>query len=138
MKKFVSLALLLVVFAGCNKEKRYENDLNGTWTIYKYLLNNIDQTNQYLAQHQNYTITFTNSGQFTESYSFDSVPTVKHGTYHFINYYQGIALVDTLYIPIDSTVYDSLYERDYTLFDLTKASVQLRDSADDFYLQKEP
>ena len=138
MKKIASLLVLLVVFAGCSKQKRYENDLNGTWTVYKYLYYNTDQTTQYLQAHQNYTITFTNSGQFTESFTFDSVATVKHGTYHFINYYQGIALDDTLYIPIDSTVYDSIYERQYTLFDLTAASVQFRDSADDIYLQKKP
>jgi hypothetical protein len=141
MKKVISLCLLLLILAGCKKRAQvYENELNGTWTAYKYLYNNIDQTSQFAQQYKNYTIVFTNSGTFTESYlpNADTPGIVKHGSYHFINNYQGIALDDTILIPVDTTYYDSIFERQYTMFDLTGASVQLRDTSSDIYLQKKP
>ncbi len=51
MKKIISLCLMLLVLAGCKKQEQvYENDLNGTWTAYKYLFNNIDQTSQFAQE----------------------------------------------------------------------------------------
>ena len=34
------VAITTLVIAGCNKEKIYKENLNGVWTVYKYLFNN--------------------------------------------------------------------------------------------------
>ena len=66
MKKILLLLAVILVIAGCNKEKIYKDDLNGIWQVYKYLQRNVDKSQQFQNQHPNYTITFTSDGKFTE------------------------------------------------------------------------
>jgi len=63
-KKILSLLLVIVLIAGCNKQKLYKDNLEGVWEVYKYLLRNVDKTGQFQSQHPNYTITFTKYASF--------------------------------------------------------------------------
>jgi hypothetical protein len=152
MKKLLLLASILVVFAGCNKEKQYKQDLAGTWLCYKYLLNNIDQTIQFQNGHPGYYISFTSSGTFQEYYTTTSdtlingvlvADTVNYplpGTYSFANNDQVLVLdqmvpaykyVDTAYVYAPYNL-----ERRYTIFNLTSNHVQLRNDTSQLYLAK--
>ena len=139
-KKLFALLLVLVVIAGCNKEKIYKDNLKGVWEVYKYLLNNTDKTLQFQNQHPNYTITFTDDGKFTEFLTNpDSV--FVNGTYSFADNDEKIVLEniyntftldtagDTIFVPHTIT-------RDYTIFNLTKDHVQLRNDTSQRYMSK--
>lgn len=148
MKKFAALVILFAVMAGCNKEKIYRDDLNGTWEVYKYLLNNNDKTFQFQNQHPNYTITFTSSGNFVE---FETSPdsTFTEGTYSFADNAEKLVLTHTYYTyTIDTAWVDSVtfnfdtvqiphtVKRPYTIFNLTKTHVQLRNDTSQLYMNK--
>ncbi|MDB5281582.1 MAG: hypothetical protein JWO06_657 [Bacteroidota bacterium] len=152
MKKILSLLMIVVLVAGCNKEKTYKADLAGTWNVYKYLLYNVDQTQQFQNQHAGYYITFTADNKFTEYYTTtfdtvingnltaDTVTTPIAGTYTFTNNDEMIVLdntvtaynlVDTVYVP-----YTYTNERKYTIFNLTADHVQLRNDSSQLYMSK--
>ena len=139
-KKLFSLLLVLVVIAGCNKEKIYKDNLKGVWEVYKYLLNNTDKTLQFQNQHPNYTITFTDDGKFTEFLTNpDSV--FVNGTYSFADNDEKIVLENIYYSYTTDTAghLDSLshtLSRPYTIFNLTKDHVQLRNDTSQLYLSK--
>ena len=148
MKKVYALLLIVLVVASCNKEKIYKDNLNGLWEVYKYILNNTDKTTQFKAEHPNYTIAFTSGGQFTETQS--SVDTtVISGTYAFEDNdekivltneyftYSIITLYDTAMVPYFDTVPVShTLTRKYTIFNLTKDHVQLRNDTSQLYMDK--
>ena len=152
MKKIISLLLIVLVAAGCNKEKIYKADLAGNWTVYKYLLYNVDQTQQFQNQHPGFNITFTSGGQFTEYYTTtvdtiingnlvaDTVNASVPGTYSFANNdemlvltntYTAYRLVDTTYVP-----YTATNVQQYTIFNLTANHVQLRTDTSQLYMTK--
>ncbi|MCX6197716.1 MAG: hypothetical protein NTY88_00655 [Bacteroidetes bacterium] len=148
MKKIYALLLILLVVAGCNKEKIYKDNLNGLWEVYKYILNNTDKTTQFQTTHPNYTIAFTSDGKFTETQSFIDT-TIVNGTYTFEDNDEKIVLqneyytyyIDTLYDTAMIAYYDTLelphtLTRKYTIFNLTKDHVQLRNDTSQLYMDK--
>ena len=139
-KKLFALLLVLVVIAGCNKEKIYKDNLKGVWEVYKYLLNNTDKTLQFQNQHPNYTITFTDDGKFTEFLTNpDSV--FVNGTYSFADNDEKIVLENSYNTFTLDTAGDTIFvphtiTRDYTIFNLTKDHVQLRNDTSQRYMSK--
>ena len=142
MKKIISLILVLVLVAGCNKEKIYKENLNGVWQVYKYLLRNVDKTLQFQNQHPNYTITFTESGEFTEFMTQNPDTLIVTGTYSFADNDEKIVLHHTYFSYVIDSVGDTvsqishIVERPYTIFNLTKDHVQLRNDTSQLYLNK--
>lgn len=149
MKKLLPVLLLLVIAAGCNKEKIITDNLNGEWEVYKYLLYNVDRTNLYNTQYPGYRITFSGTS-FTETYG--SVDTTSNdtttitGTYAFadndeklvfthINY-SYTPILDTAGNVIDSTEIPTTVEREYTIFNSTKDHIQLRNDSSQLYMRK--
>lgn len=139
-KKILSLLLIIVLIAGCSKEKIYKDNLNGIWEVYKYLLHNVDKTLQFQNQHPNYTITFTNDGKFTEFLTNpDSL--YVYGTYSFADNDEKIVLENVYNTFALDTAGDTIYTphtitREYTIFNLTKDHVQLRNDTSQLYLDK--
>lgn len=151
MKKISGVVLIavLILVAGCNKDKMYTTDLTGTWHVYKYLYRNVDETAQYLAANQGYSITFSSNGQFTEEdsvihdttiggvvYPVVTYNNVNKGTWAFANKYVNLLLTDTTYVLHDTVLVPSLTVRTYTIFDLTGASVQLNTDTTQVYYAK--
>lgn len=142
MKKIFFLLVVLVVIAGCNKEKIYKDNLNGIWQVYKYLFNNVDKTLTFQNQHPNYTITFTNDGKFTEFLTNPDSAYV-YGTYTFANNDEKIVLENTYNTLTFDSIGDTIrtphtLKRDYTIFNLTKDHVQLRNDSSQLYMNKKP
>jgi len=141
MKKIISLLLIIIVVAGCNKEKVYKENLNGVWQVYKYLLNNTDKTQQFQNQHPNYTITFTDAGAYTEFLT-NPDSTYVTGTYAFTDNDEKIVLQSTYYTYVTDSIGDTIstvphiVERPYTIFNLTKDHVQLRNDTSQLYMNK--
>jgi len=139
-KKIFSLLVVILVIAGCNKEKIYKENLAGVWGVYKYLLNNTDKTTQFKAEHPNYSITFTNDGQFTEFLT-NPDSTYTSGTYSFTDNDEKILLENTYNTFVLDSIGDTIYtprnlKREYTIFNLTKDHVQLRNDTSQLYLDK--
>lgn len=151
MKKilgFVVVALIIVV-AGCNKDKLYSKDLTGTWHIYKYLYKNVDETNQYLTANAGYTITFTSDGKFVEKsasvhdtviggviYPDTTYSGVNAGTWAFANKDIELVLTDSTLVLRDTVLVPTTRSRTYTIFDLTGSSVQLDTDTTQVYYAK--
>ncbi len=141
MKKTVLLFAVLLVIAGCNKEKIYKENLNGVWEVYKYLLYNVDKTASFQNKNPNYTITFTDDGKFTEFLTNpDSV--YINGTYAFADNDEKIVLThtDNSGFSIDSlgdtTFIPQTIEREFTIFNLTRTHVQLLTDTSQRYMNK--
>ncbi len=144
MKKVISLVLIIAFVAGCNKEKIYKENLEGVWTVYKYLLRNTDKTQQFQNQHPNYTITFTKDGRWTE-FMTNPDTSIVNGTYAFTDndekilltntYFTYVYFTDTLGNP-DTLEVPHILEREYTIFNLTRDHVQLRNDTSQLYMNK--
>jgi hypothetical protein len=135
MKKLFAALMLLVIIAGCSKEKVYKENLNGEWSVYKYLLHNVDRTNLFNTTYPGYKITFTEAGAFTEWYL--SADTVEHvGTYSFIDNDEKILLTHIELDLVDTTYVPREVKREYTIFNLTKDHVQLRNDTSQLYMEK--
>ena len=141
MKKWLALLLIAGTIAGCNKEKIYKADLTGEWTVYKYLLNNTDKTPQFQNQHPNYTITFTDGGQFTE-FMTNPDSTYTYCNYSFTNNDEKIVLENIYYTYLTDSIGDTIstfphpVDRPYTIFNLTSDHVQLRNDTSQLYMNK--
>ena len=153
MKKILGLCAiaLVVVIAGCNKEKLYVKDLTGTWHVYKFLYKNVDETAQWLAANPLYTITFGSNNTFVEKsngtvhdttingvlYHDTTYAGHNSGTYSFANHDVNLILTDTTYVLNDSLqLVPTLENRKYTIFDLSGSDVQLDTDTTQFYLAK--
>lgn len=149
MKKIVSLLVIIAMAAGCNKEKIYKENLSGVWHVYKYLLYNNDKTLQFQSQHPNYSISFTEAGEFTE-FMTNPDTSVITGTYSFEDNDEKIVLthiyntftIDTQWVDSVNFVWDTTFIphnfiRKYTIFNLTKDHVQLRNDTSQLYMSKE-
>jgi len=141
-KTLIALSVITLLIAGCNKEKIYKDNLNGIWTVYKYLYNNVDKSQQFQNQHPNYTITFTNNGEFTEFLT-NPDSTYVMGTYSFAENDEKIVLENTYNTFTLDTAGDTIFiphtlEREYTIFNLTKDHVQLRNDTSQLYMSKKP
>jgi len=137
MKQCLCAFLLILFAAGCRKESTVnQNNIKGTWQVYKYYLNGLDQTLLFQDEYDDYTITFNGAGAFTENYH-SSVDTFNiQGTYYFTNYYQELVLVEPIVDSMNGVVHDTAYQRQYNIFDLTGVSVQLQTDTSQLYLQK--
>ena len=150
MKKLLPVLLLLIVAAiGCNKEKVYTDNLQGEWNVYKYLLYNVDRSSLFANANPGYSITFDGSN-FIESTVLATAPdTIRNsvnGTFTFDDNDEKLVLnyVGTRYTPVTDTsgnVVDSIavpyaYKREYTIFNLTKDHVQLRNDSSQLYMRK--
>lgn len=145
MKKLLPVLLLMIIAAGCNKEKIYTDNLQGEWEVYKYLLYNVDRTDPYFTtKYPGYRITFSGSS-FTEKYGTVDTTTIN-GTYAFAENDEKIVLSHTTYTytevqdslgnVVDTIETPSTYEREFTIFNLTKDHVQLRDDSSQLYMRK--
>lgn len=132
MKKLFAALMLLVFIAGCSKEKIYKENLNGEWSVYKYLLYNVDRTTLFNTNNPDYKITFTDAGAFTESTTADTVT----GTYSFIDNDEKILLTHTTFVWVDTVEVPKEVKREYTIFNLTKDHVQLRNDSSQLYMEK--
>ncbi len=127
--------LVLAVAAGCNKEKIYKQNLEGEWNVYKYLFYNTDKTAAFQAQFPNYAITFTDAGTFSEFYTNPDSVNIT-GTYAFEDNLEKIVLENQYLDLSDSTT--KTRKREFTIFNLTKTHVQLRNDSSQLYLSKKP
>lgn len=148
MKKIYAILLVVLAVASCSKEKIYKDNLNGVWEVYKYILDNTDKTTTFQAQHQNYTITFTKEGKFTEFVT-NPDTTIVDGTYAFAENDEKIVLTNIYNTLLINTYTDTLMVvhndtvlvphtliRKYTIFNLTKDHVQLRNDTSQLYMNK--
>ena len=148
MKKTLVLMCILILAAACNKSKKYSNDLAGTWTVYKYLLNNVDQTASFKNRLINYSISFTSGGTFKETYGTPSdtsigglpVPDTAYisnsGSYSFTDQTSVIVLTDTLRALVDSVWVTTGNVRQYQIFDITTMDVQFVNDTSRLYMSK--
>jgi hypothetical protein len=83
------------------------------------------------AQFPNYYITFTDAGQYTEFY-INPDSTFVTGTYSFDDNDEKIILENTYLDPIDSV--NKTIKRKYTIFNLTRDHVQLRNDTSQLYM----
>ena len=144
MRKLLPVLLLLVIAAGCNKEKIYTDNLQGEWDLYKYLLYNVDRTSLFDAQNPGYKIVFEGSNFIERRDSLGSDSIV--GSFSFADNDEKIVLLykTYTYTPVlDSAnnVIDSIEvakdaKREYTIFNLTKDHVQLRNDSSQLYMRK--
>ncbi len=148
MKKIYALLLIVLAVASCNKEKVYKENLNGVWVVYKYMFDNTDKTTTFQAQHPNYTITFTSDGKFTEFLT-NPDTTIVAGTYSFADNDEKIVLTNTYntisvytytdtlsVVHNDTTLLPHTLNRKYTIFNLTKDHVQLRNDTSQLFMNK--
>lgn len=135
MKKLLLAVFVLAFAVGCNKEKVYKDNLNGEWTVYKYLLYNTDKTSTFNAQNPNYSITFTDAGAFSEFVT-NPDTTITTGTYSFKDNLEKIVL-ENQYLDLTDSL-TKTRKREYTIFNLTKTHVQLRSDSSQLYLEKKP
>lgn len=135
MKKIVMMLVVVLVVAGCNKEKVYKDNLNGEWTLYKYLLYNTDKTSVFQSRYPNYTITFSDAGTFSEFYTNPDSVNIS-GTYSFEDNLEKIVL-ENQYLDLSDSTTKTL-KREFTIFNLTKTHVQLRNDTSQLYLSKTP
>ncbi len=135
MKKIFPLLLTLLLAFGCNKEKIYQQNLNGEWSVYKYLLNNVDRYDLFQSRYPGYKISFTDNGAFTETYvNTDTVQNV--GTYTFKDNDEKIVLTHTGYEMVDTVLVPHTVIREFTIFNLTKDHVQLSTDSSQLYMEK--
>lgn len=143
MKKTIFLLLVFGVVGGCNKEKIYKENLNGVWHVYKYLLKNVDKTLQFQNRYLGYSIAFTESGQFTELVTTNPDTLIVEGTYSFVENDEKIVLSHYYYTYLTDSVGDTISTishevlRPYTIFNLTKEHVQLRNDTSQLYMNKD-
>ena len=139
-KKIFSLLVVILVIAGCNKEKIYKDNLNGVWQVYKYLHDNVDKTTQFKTEHPGYSIAFTNDGKFTELLV-NPDSTYVNCTYSFSENDTKIVLQNAYNTFVLDTAGDTTFtlhtiNRPYTIFNLTKDHVQLRNDTSQLYMSK--
>lgn len=135
MKKIYAMLLVVLVAVGCNKEKVYKDNLNGEWTLYKYLLYNTDKTSVFQSRFPNYAITFSDAGTFSEFYTNPDSVNIT-GTYYFEDNLEKIVL-ENQYLDLSDSI-TKTWKRKYTIFNLTKTHVQLRNDTSQLYLSKTP
>jgi hypothetical protein len=103
----------------------------GKWQVYKYLLNNVDQTARFMQQYTNYNISFTAPGAFSETYlpNGNTPEVINNGNYHFLNNNTVIELDDSLQVPTG---------RQYTMFDLSSTNMQFVNDTSRLFMSKLP
>ena len=73
-------AVALLMLSGCKLV--YENRIQGTWKVDTYLKNNVDDTEAFLFEREDYRITFYENKDFVEEYEYLTVlPVTNTGTW---------------------------------------------------------
>ncbi len=95
MKNIVIILLAVVAFStGCNKDQ-FIKKLVGTYTVNSYIKDNKDQTNQFKAEMQDYTLDITEDNFYTETYRvLGQYPVKVTGEWQLINSSKDLQLVD--------------------------------------------
>lgn len=134
MKKLFSVLVIILSAAGCHKQQNLQKDLTGTWHVYKYILHNADETQQFQQQYGNYTITFTGS-TFTRTVTSPDTVAIN-GSYQFADNNEQLLLNYTSSAVIDSVNVTTTNQEQYTLFDVTSVSMELFTDSSILYLDK--
>jgi hypothetical protein len=120
--------MFIAAVASCSKKK--EQNITGTWVVYKLLKDGIDWTNTspYRDSIINYSITFEEGGNFREYNLFppDTDTVIIPGKWSFEDSYQKLVLEDTIYT-----------KRTYFVFNLEGNHVELRRGGLNRYLRKQ-
>jgi hypothetical protein len=126
MKKALVVIMGVILMAGCSKNTQFTQDLTGTWYIYKLTLNNIQQdlTTDSL---NNYTVTYTGDGHYTEQNIFGTDTIHNVGTWQFQDSYGKLVMTDTARV-----------QTTYTIFNLQGNHVELLRNGYDRYMRKNP
>jgi hypothetical protein len=126
MKKALVVIIGVILMAGCSKNTQFTQDLTGTWYIYKLTLNNIQQdlTTDSL---NNYTVTYTGDGHYTEQNIFGTDTIHNVGTWQFQDSYGKLVMTDTARV-----------QTTYTIFNLQGNHVELLRNGYDRYMRKNP
>ena len=135
MRKLLPLLVLLLLAISCNKQKAVQQDLTGVWQVYKYNLHGFDATALFDSLNPGYTLTFAN-GKFIEADTSRSLFLANSGTYFLKDNNQMLALIDSVSVQIDTLTISGLRERDYTIFGLSKTTLQLVTDSSDTYMSK--
>jgi hypothetical protein len=125
--KNVITALTLLLLASCSDKTKFTESLTGRWMTYKILDHNIDITSAKRDSIDHATITYTASGQFTET---DTPPNgagiyTVSGTWTFQNDFGKLLLTDTVY-----------HLRVYTILNLVGNHVELTKEGVTRYMRK--
>jgi hypothetical protein len=107
-----------------NEETEKRDNLAKTWRMDKVFLNGNDVTAVHNAAFTNYRISFTRSGEFTETYlALGALSTTKTGSWTFYNSYDGLQLQDgseTRYYDFEKIEDNSLILTEQTGSDLNR------------------
>jgi hypothetical protein len=89
---FIS-AVFLFIFSACSRENTYTKRISRAWKMSEYRVNDEDRTSDFNTVLQNFTITFVESGTFTENW-ITIIPLSNSGNYEFFNNANNIELRD--------------------------------------------
>ncbi|MFN4123052.1 MAG: hypothetical protein ACK4GL_07080 [Flavobacteriales bacterium] len=94
MKKILFLTTItLLLFNACSRENTYKKRISKTWKMEEYRVNGDNKTTDFNTVFQNYSITFTESGTFSENWV-TIIPLVNSGNYEFFNNANNVELRD--------------------------------------------
>lgn len=112
-----------MVSAGCaTKDEKARTNIARTWRITKVFQNGSDVTTTYLDTRQEYRLTFSNSGSFTESYRpFSGGNQINvSGTWVFSDGINKVTLTDANQTRVYQV--DELSEDNFNITDLGSSS----------------
>jgi hypothetical protein len=112
------LILLIIGFSTSCGNIRVDNSIayiSRTWSVYKYEIDGYDQTPLFTAAYSFYNITFTDTSDYTENYTFLGTPVTITGIYIFSD--KGNIL----------TLSDEFQSRVYNVLTLTNNEMTLED-----------
>lgn len=117
MKNVYLFLLLIPFFTSCEKRKTEQatQAISQTWHIEKYELNGDNLTDDFKQLYNDYEITFSADGNYTETYMTTSASVEITGTWLFQNHVNELKLVDP-----NKT-------RNYEIIELNAAKLTLRD-----------
>jgi hypothetical protein len=127
MKKTILFLAVIFFIGSCSQEKKLKDNLTGTWYIYKLLVNGIEKTNvsPFVDTLRNYTIEFTEGGDFIERNVFPPDSVSNAGKWAFEDNNEKLSLTDS-----------ANGKRVFTIFNLEGNHVELRASGRNRYLRK--
>ncbi len=128
--KNILVVISIILLAGCSNSKQYNQDITGTWYVYKLTLNNI-QVNPIQDTILNDSVTFLANGAYVRLNITDTgispAPDTSYafGKWQFQDDYGQLQLTDTAH-----------HQYTFTIFDLTGSSVELLSNGYTRYLRK--
>ncbi len=97
MRNIAFILLTIAAFSsGCTKEK-FIKKLVGTYTVNSYIKDSKDQTNEFKAEKQDFTLTIDENNNFTETYLLNGLVYQKiTGEWQLINSSKDLQMVDAV------------------------------------------